>query len=408
MLQAKLFDISLFLVAILVAFFSKGILIENTTFIRTLLVYWVFSILYYHLRVVTRKNNTSIDYGISYSISFALFTGPIGLLLFETVYRFSVFFYKKWTKTADPDELSHTFYNIGSFVLSNSIAYYLFQNLYPFAQSIPFGFYILIFVLVTLSQTLTGIFLSLVLLILKDIKTIREASKFVFETISFLDIWKSAITNGLLFVFLLEGNWEVVIMVFILNYIVSTSFYSKAQSIQDKNERDKFEQMAYTDFLTGVSNRALMNKRMKELNESDEYIGIVVADIDNFKKINDTYNHVVGDLAIKHFADSLKQVVDTNDYLFRSGGEEFTIFLRNKSYEQCIATIEKVKEGFANNLFEVEFESKQIKIPYTASFGLYYFKTNDTITMEKAYISADHLLLDSKQLGKNKLSAKIA
>ncbi|MBW9235010.1 GGDEF domain-containing protein, partial [Leptospira santarosai] len=54
-------------------------------------------------------------------------------------------------------------------------------------------------------------------------------------------------------------------------------------------------------------------------------LGIVVADIDKFKRINDNYNHAVGDRVIQHFAEVLKAHTTKEDCVFRSGGEEFTI-----------------------------------------------------------------------------------
>jgi len=108
---------------------------------------------------------------------------------------------------------------------------------------------------------------------------------------------------------------------FILNDLVSRSFYSKSQSIQNKAEPDQFEQMAYTDFLISTFNRAYMAKKMDELNHSNETIRIVVADIDKFKRFNDTYNHAVGDLVIQHFAATLKSHLGNEDLLFRTGGQ---------------------------------------------------------------------------------------
>jgi diguanylate cyclase len=76
-----------------------------------------------------------------------------------------------------------------------------------------------------------------------------------------------------------------------------------------------------------------MDLKMKELNQSGEIIGIVDVDIDKFKKINDNYNHAACDRVIQDFAAALKHYLYEEDFLFRSGGEEFTIFLRNRNFE---------------------------------------------------------------------------
>jgi diguanylate cyclase (GGDEF)-like protein len=406
MQKARLFDLTLFFAALALALYTAQIAVHFDIYLMALLVYWFFSSLYYHLRIVNKSGNTSFEYVISYSISIGIFTGPLGLFIFEAIYRFTVYFTKKWTKTADPQEFLDTFYNIGSHVLGNSIAFYLFANFYPRFQGFPFGFWIVMLFLVAISSFLTTFFLGISFLLSGDLKNLREVITFITKSRSGLDIATVTLTNGLLLLFLQEKRWEPLICLFILNYLVSVSLVSKAQNIQNKLERDQFEQMAYTDFLTGISNRAFMNKKIIELNHSGECIAIVVADIDKFKRINDNYNHAVGDRVIQHFADTLKSSVTEEDFLFRSGGEEFTIFLRKRNYEQSLEFVEEIRQALEDSSVKVEFHSKFINLTYTASFGLYYFKINDQVSMEKGYIYADHLLLQSKKLGRNRLSVK--
>jgi diguanylate cyclase (GGDEF)-like protein len=406
MQKARLFDLTLFFAALALALYTAQIAVHFYIYLIALLVYWFFSSLYYHLRIVNKSGNTSFEYVISYSISIGIFTGPLGLFIFEAIYRFTVYFTKKWTKTADSQEFLDTFYNIGSHVLGNSIAFYLFANLYPRFQGFPFGFWIVMLFLVAISTFLTTSFLGISFLLSGDLKNLREVITFITKSRSGLDIATVTLTNGLLLLFLQEKRWEPLICLFILNYLVSVSLVSKAQNIQNKLERDQFEQMAYTDFLTGIPNRAFMNKKIIELNHSGECIAIVVADIDKFKSINDNYNHAVGDRVIQHFADTLKSSVTEDDFLFRSGGEEFTIFLRKRNYEQSLEFVEESRQALEDTSVKVEFHSKFINLTYTASFGLYYFKINDQVSMEKGYIYADHLLLQSKELGRNRLSVK--
>lgn len=406
MIKSRLFDVTLFFTALALAISTAQITVNFDIYLKALLVFWIFSSLYYHLRIVNKSGSTSFENVISYSISIGIFTGPLGLFIFEIFYRFTVYFAKKWMKTADPDEFLDTFYNIGSHVLGNSIAFYLFTYLYSRFQGVPFGFWMVMLFLVVISSLLTTSFLGISFLISGDLKNLREVFKFITKIRSPLDISTLTLTNGLLLHFLLEEEWEPLICLFILNYLVSVSFVSKAQNIQNKLERDKFEQLAYTDFLTGISNRAYMDKKIVELNQSGEFIAIVVADIDKFKSINDNYNHAVGDRVIQHCAETLKSYLHEEDFLFRSGGEEFTIFLRKRNYEQSVEFVERIRRGLEVTSVNVEFHSKIINLSYTTSFGLYYFKINDQVSMEKGYVYADHLLLQSKQLGRNRLSVK--
>lgn len=404
MSRARIFDLFLFASSLAVAFSANQSTDLNRIYILAMLLYWVFSSFYFQLRIVTRSGNSTIDYAISYTSSFGIFAGPLGTLIFEVLYRFTVYFYKKKTKTGDPGELLDTFYNIGSFTLGGSAAYYVYTLLHPFAQTIPGGYWLLFLLVVCVTTLLSSSFLVITFALSGDIKTRKEAFQLLFKSRNLLDFSKVALTNALLLRLLQMGKWEMLIALFLLNYIVSLSFYSKSQSAQHKFERDQFEQMAYHDFLTGVYNRAHMDKIMNELDQSGEILGIVVADIDQFKRINDNYNHAVGDRVIIHFADSLKCRMQADDILFRSGGEEFTMILRSKSFEHCYAQIQDILSNINEQQVTAEYEGQTISVPYSASFGLYYFKADQRAAVEKAYIQADQLLLASKKLGRNRLS----
>lgn len=406
MLKARLYDFTLFFTAVAVAFGLGAFTLDKNSFLIALFIYWLFSTLYNHLRITAKNGTLKFDYGISYSLSFGIFAGPIGLFIFEAIYRFTVYFSRKSSKTADDTELSDTFYNIGAHVLIYSIGYFLFQLGYPLIENIPFGFFILMSILAVTTTLISYTFLTTAFYIMGEIKSLQQAIKFFKESNNWLDLGKTAFTNGLLLLLLEEQRWEMVVGLFILNYLVSRSFHSKSQSIQNKIERDKFEQMAYTDFLTGIPNRAYMDKKMFELNHTGEKVGIVVADIDKFKLINDSYNHAVGDRVIQHFAHTLKSYLSEDDFVFRSGGEEFTMILRNKSFSQNIDLVEKIRHGVEMSSVEVDYQSEKHAVSITSSFGLYYFKVNQYTSMEKGYIFADQLLLQSKDLGKNKVTCK--
>jgi diguanylate cyclase (GGDEF)-like protein len=217
---------------------------------------------------------------------------------------------------------------------------------------------------------------------------------------------KNALTNGLLYYFVMQNQWEMLIVLFSLNYVVSKSFLSKQENRQNEIERDYFREMAYTDFMTGLANRAMMDKQMSEINGSNEVLGIVVIDIDKFKRINDNFNHAVGDLVIQHFAKMLKSRARNTDQVFRSGGEEFTLFLRDRTYEECIECLEGLRTQVSEQPAEVEFNGEMTQISYTVSCGLYYNAMVEELPMERAYIYADQLLLEAKGRGRNRLVVK--
>lgn len=381
------------------------ILVDMNVFLIALSCYIIFTLLYFNLRIFSKKGKLNIDYGTSYAMSFVLFAGPIGLLIYETVYQIAIYLYKKKTRTAAPNELMDLFYNIGAFVFANSLAFYLFMYAFPSIEDVPVLYWLSIAVLVFVTALLTDAFMVTIFYFLGEITTKQEVKDF-YKSRSLLDTGKVTLTNALLYIFLMQGKWQVIVAFFILDYLVSRSFLVKTQSLQDRAERDKFEQMAYTDFLTAIPNRAFMDKKMNALQESGELLGVVVADIDHFKYINDTYNHAVGDVVIQHFATFLQNGLEKEDYVFRSGGDEFTLFLRDRSYRDTVKLVESLQKGVEQSVVTTSFMNASIPIKYTASFGLYYYQATKNLTLEKAQIHADDLLLQAKKLGRNRFNGK--
>ncbi|MHA6250572.1 GGDEF domain-containing protein [Oceanobacillus sp. CAU 1775] len=402
-LRAYIFAI--FILSFIVAIASGPLEIEWPLYAQVFIIFLLFTTLYSHLKTIVKTGRVNVDYSISYSLSFGLFTGPLGIFLFELVNRFYIFLYRKRTDTADKDEFLHTFYNIGAPTLLHSLGFYMYYILIPYFEMIPvIGYWLLIIAIVYIIDTLSSFFLVGVFSIMGDIKTKKDAYDLITGR-SMLESLQKAITNGLLFIFMVNHQWELMIALFLLNYIFSRSALTKAASMQHKKERDRFEQMAYTDYLTKIHNRAYMNKVMNDLNQSGENLGIIICDIDEFKRVNDTYNHSVGDSVITHFASEIKKSIDPDDYIFRSGGEEFTIILRNRTFLQCQSLVNNIQREIAQSEAKAEFRGNEISVTCTASFGLYYFKALETTDIKKAYVEADELLYRAKELGKNQVSS---
>ncbi|MET0787321.1 MAG: GGDEF domain-containing protein [Paenisporosarcina sp.] len=401
----KIFDISLFIVSVAIGLYFAPLEVDLTKYIIVLCIYLFFSAMYNNYHVRHGNGSASFVYGIAYSQSFALFAGPFGLLIFEILYRFCVYFQRKMNKTADADEFTDTFYNIGSSTVYNTIAVLFFLSVYPFVQDVPFGYSILIFLTALIIMILSQLFLLFSLYLSGNVHSWNDVVVH-YKNRSILDVGKNALTNGLLYYFVMEDQWEMLIVLFSLNYVVSKSFLSKQESAQNEIERDYFKEMAYTDFMTGLANRAMMDKQMGEINGSEEVLGIVVLDIDKFKRINDNYNHAVGDRVIQHFAKMLKSRVRKEDQVFRSGGEEFTLFLRGRTFEECVECLEGLRTQVSEQPAEVEFNGELTQISYTVSCGLYYNIMVEELPMERAYIYADQLLLEAKGRGRNRLVVK--
>ncbi|WP_309118274.1 GGDEF domain-containing protein [Paenibacillus sp.] len=404
MLYVRLFSLALFAVALALAAAGLGSFRPTGEYWIYFGIYLLFSILYNHLRFISKKGKTEIEYGINYGLSLSLYAGLTGLFLFEIVYRFANVLYRKLDRYADPEEWSDFFYNVGSFVLQNSVAFFLFSWLTHGAGDVHGALY---WVAIAAAALLTG-FLSDTLIVVsfvleREIRTWKEAID-LYKTRTPMAIAQTALTNGLLYYFIAADEWLMLIGLFLLNYLASYSMLFKAQSIQARVERDNFEKMAYTDHLTGVHNRTYMEKVIQTMEGGNEPIGIVVTDIDRFKSINDTYNHSVGDRVIRHFADTMKATCAEHDIVIRTGGEEFTILLRGRSYDDCLDFCERLRRDVEESVVEAEFGGARVDIRYTASFGVYFRTGGSETPLASGYVHADNLLLQSKQQGRNRIA----
>ncbi|MGC8868102.1 MAG: GGDEF domain-containing protein [Sulfurihydrogenibium sp.] len=155
------------------------------------------------------------------------------------------------------------------------------------------------------------------------------------------------------------------------------------------------------DPLTGALTRRVFYTILKKHIEISELtklpISIIMADLDFFKKINDTYGHLVGDEALKHFVRVIKENIRKSDYVFRFGGEEFIILLPHTSLKEAVEIAEKIRKSLESKPLVVD--GKEIKI--TASFGVREINLSETI--ESNIKSADENLYRAKELGRNRV-----
>jgi diguanylate cyclase (GGDEF)-like protein len=103
------------------------------------------------------------------------------------------------------------------------------------------------------------------------------------------------------------------------------------------------EMKAATDPLTGLCNRRALDRRLESLFERRIEFALVIADIDHFKKVNDTHGHEVGDRTLKLFANTLRQMVRGEDLVCRFGGEEFVLLLPAFDAVRAAQVMERVR-----------------------------------------------------------------
>ncbi|WP_348653031.1 diguanylate cyclase [uncultured Sulfurimonas sp.] len=160
------------------------------------------------------------------------------------------------------------------------------------------------------------------------------------------------------------------------------------------------KETASKDFLTGLYNRRFFFESgipiLEKTKRKSLSIAVATIDIDFFKKINDTYGHDIGDVAIKEVANILKKHLRSSDLIARFGGEEFCILLDDISEEKALNKFEDIRAAFESNILSVSGAT----ISYTVSIGLYY---GNACSLEDMLTLADKALYEAKETGRNKV-----
>jgi diguanylate cyclase (GGDEF)-like protein len=165
-----------------------------------------------------------------------------------------------------------------------------------------------------------------------------------------------------------------------------------------KNEK-KLEELTNKDPLTGAYNRRyfydISQKLIAISKREHKPLSLAIIDIDNFKNINDTYGHDIGDEVIKALVNSINESIRESDILVRFGGEEFIILLPNISIEQTSIVMEKVR----NNVQQLKLQGSTISFTISGGVSEYI----DTDTIDTIVKRADENLYKAKKSGKNKI-----
>ncbi len=158
---------------------------------------------------------------------------------------------------------------------------------------------------------------------------------------------------------------------------------------------------AHKDPLTGIGNRAAMDKAMEqEVDLASRHatpLSIIMMDIDHFKSINDTHGHITGDIVLKNVAQCMAQSMRRSDIIYRYGGEEFLILLRNTVQSGAQLLAERIRHSV--EAMRLHDEGADIKV--TVSAGLTSFKENEAI--HAFFDRCDQALLQAKQQGRNRI-----
>jgi diguanylate cyclase (GGDEF)-like protein/PAS domain S-box-containing protein len=179
-------------------------------------------------------------------------------------------------------------------------------------------------------------------------------------------------------------------------------FRENSQDLVLKERVSNFEKLSLIDDLTEIGNRRFAEITLEaKFNEFKRYgwqFGLIFADIDNFKRVNDSFGHDVGDRVLRLVAKTMKASVRSLDAVFRWGGEEFLNIISNTDYPSLTQIAERVR--FMVETSELGLENERLKV--TISIGATLAKAEDN--PDSIIKRADDLMYQSKFAGKNRVT----
>jgi len=162
------------------------------------------------------------------------------------------------------------------------------------------------------------------------------------------------------------------------------------------------ERQALVDSLTGLANRRSFEETLRaEVARASRYgdsMSVVLADLDDFKRVNDRYGHPAGDVVLKTFAATLRRTVRESDTAGRWGGEEFALVLPSTDSDGALRLAERARAALAAESIELPDGSS---IGVSASFGVASFPDWDE--PGELLAAADSALYEAKRAGKNRV-----
>ncbi|MFQ5543288.1 MAG: diguanylate cyclase [Nitrospiria bacterium] len=175
-------------------------------------------------------------------------------------------------------------------------------------------------------------------------------------------------------------------------------------AIRNSETYQQVKDRSVKDALTNVLNRrAFSDILSRETNRAERYespMSLMVIDLDHFKKVNDTYGHLVGDQILREMACIFKENIRSVDILFRYGGEEFVVILPGTSLQNTLIVARRIKKQVETALFHEDGEP----IRMTVSMGLAEYPAPTIKSPKAVFHAADQALYRAKRAGRNRIS----
>ena len=162
------------------------------------------------------------------------------------------------------------------------------------------------------------------------------------------------------------------------------------------------------DAMTGLFNKAYFESKFsserKQAMQRSNHFALFICDIDNFKRVNDTFGHTAGNLILKNVAHLIKASCRPADIVARYGGDEFCVILPETKEGDALQVAEKIRK--AMELLSVKHNHLEIKV--TISIGIATLDSANFDTMEDLILCADEHLYEAKEKGRNQTVLKKA
>lgn len=165
----------------------------------------------------------------------------------------------------------------------------------------------------------------------------------------------------------------------------------------EETKRIYQEKLANTDHLTGAYNRRYLNDfsndYLKIIKREKKDLSLLIVDLDDFKNINDTFGHDIGDKVLIQLVKIIKKTIRENDLVVRFGGDEFIVLLPNTNVLNTRIVANKIIE-------EINEYNKKAEYDFSVSIGISYYQVGDN-SIEDLISKADKSLYEAKRIGKN-------
>jgi len=178
----------------------------------------------------------------------------------------------------------------------------------------------------------------------------------------------------------------------------------RAQVMEMQDELQRLRERAYLDHLTQIPNRLYMEEAMaREIiiaRSTGSQLCFAMADLDHFKRVNDTCGHIIGDAVLQHVAKMLTRSLKGQDTLARFGGEEFAVILPRTELANAVRVVDKIRNELAETDFVLSREGRTVG-RISVSIGVTEVRPQDTVAT--VIRRADKLLYGAKELGRNRV-----